>query len=94
MVALSQETWDAGNVRTWDRLDFDSLTQRHIVTMSGCRRRSLCPPERTIWPMVTLGITGLSLTETIFASKLNIAGRYIFFVQVFVIASTTYAAGG
>jgi len=48
MVALSQETWDAGNVRTWDRLDFDSLTQRHIVTMSGCRRRSLCPPERTI----------------------------------------------
>jgi len=44
--------------------------------------------------MVTLGITGLSLTETIFTSKLNIAGRCIFFVQVFVIAFTTYTAGG
>jgi len=48
MVALSQKTWDAGIMRTWDRLDFDSLTQRHAAKMSGCRRRSQCPPERTI----------------------------------------------
>jgi len=44
--------------------------------------------------MVILEITGMSLTETIFISKLNIAGRYIILVKVFVHASTTYTAGG
>jgi len=41
-----------------------------------------------------LEITGVSFTETIFISKLNIAGRYIILVKVFVHASTTYTAGG
>ena len=46
MVVLSKETWDAGIVRPWDRLDFDSLPQRHVSGTIGCRRRSQCPSER------------------------------------------------
>jgi len=48
MVVLSKETWDAGIVRAWDRLDYDSLPQRHVTGMIGYRRRSQCLPETTI----------------------------------------------
>jgi len=48
MVVLSKKTWDAGIVRAWDRLDFDSLPQRHVTGMIGCRRRSQCQSERKI----------------------------------------------
>jgi len=40
---LPQETWDAG---IWDRLNFDSLTQRHVALTRSCRGHSQCSLEK------------------------------------------------